>query len=139
MDSLAAVPGEGEGGEEGRGSRPLWWVPLDAWKQRDGLFLCGAALLVCCGVKLCDLLLLIPTTDRLLGFQSRGCFHLHLHPACGTPSFYLTPPTSSFTLLPRSQDSEFPSLSGARIVRIAVHPDLARAGYGSRAVQLLTR
>ena len=35
------------------------------------------------------------------------------------------------------QDSEFPALSGARIVRIAVHPDLTRGGYGSRAVELL--
>ena len=26
------------------------------------------------------------------------------------------------------QDSEFPSLSGARVVRIAVHPDVPRAG-----------
>jgi len=26
------------------------------------------------------------------------------------------------------QDSEFPSLSGARVVRIAVHPEVPRAG-----------
>ncbi|XP_024541678.1 RNA cytidine acetyltransferase 1 [Selaginella moellendorffii] len=37
------------------------------------------------------------------------------------------------------QDSEFPSLSGARIVRIAVHPNLIKAGYGSAAVNLLVR
>ena len=37
------------------------------------------------------------------------------------------------------QDSEFPSLSGARIVRIATHPDLFRAGYGTRAVEVLRR
>ena len=37
------------------------------------------------------------------------------------------------------QDSEFPGLSGARIVRIAVHPEIPRAGYGSRAVALLKR
>jgi hypothetical protein len=30
------------------------------------------------------------------------------------------------------QDAEFPRLSGARIVRIAVHPELGRAGYGTR-------
>jgi hypothetical protein len=30
------------------------------------------------------------------------------------------------------QDAEFPSLSGARVVRIAVHPELPRAGYGTR-------
>lgn len=35
------------------------------------------------------------------------------------------------------QDDEFPGLSGARVVRIAVHPELARGGYGSRAVRLL--
>ena len=37
------------------------------------------------------------------------------------------------------QDPDFTSLSGVRIVRIAVHPDLPRAGYGSRAVELLCR
>jgi N-acetyltransferase 10 len=37
------------------------------------------------------------------------------------------------------QDSEFPSLSGARIVRIATHPDLMRAGYGTRALDVLRR
>ncbi|KAK9824701.1 hypothetical protein WJX72_012506 [[Myrmecia] bisecta] len=37
------------------------------------------------------------------------------------------------------QDPDFPSLSGARIVRIAVHPELGRAGYGSHAVELLRR
>ncbi|KAH9311210.1 hypothetical protein KI387_026245, partial [Taxus chinensis] len=37
------------------------------------------------------------------------------------------------------QNTDFPSLSGARIVRIAVHPNVMRAGYGSAAVELLTR
>ncbi|XP_072998178.1 RNA cytidine acetyltransferase 1-like [Typha latifolia] len=37
------------------------------------------------------------------------------------------------------QDDVFPSLSGARIVRIAVHPSCLRCGYGSAAVDLLTR
>lgn len=37
------------------------------------------------------------------------------------------------------QDNVFPSLSGARIVRIAVHPSALRLGYGSIAVALLTR
>ena len=37
------------------------------------------------------------------------------------------------------QDPEFPLLSGARIVRIAVHPEMSRAGYGTKAVQLLRR
>jgi len=35
-------------------------------------------------------------------------------------------------------DNEFPSLSGARIVRIATHPDVQKMGYGSRALDLLT-
>ncbi|XP_058111016.1 RNA cytidine acetyltransferase 2-like [Magnolia sinica] len=37
------------------------------------------------------------------------------------------------------QDTVFPSLSGARIVRIAVHPEAMGLRYGSTAVQLLTR
>ncbi|KAJ4715525.1 RNA cytidine acetyltransferase [Melia azedarach] len=37
------------------------------------------------------------------------------------------------------RDTVFPSLSGARIVRIATHPSAMRLGYGSAAVELLTR
>ncbi|ODN93460.1 N-acetyltransferase 10 [Cryptococcus wingfieldii CBS 7118] len=36
------------------------------------------------------------------------------------------------------QDNDFATLSGARIVRIATHPDYARMGYGSRAIEALT-
>ena len=36
------------------------------------------------------------------------------------------------------QESEFASLSGSRIVRIATNPDYINMGYGSRALQLLT-
>ena len=36
------------------------------------------------------------------------------------------------------QDTEFASLAGARVVRIAVHPDAMRMGYGTRALQLLS-
>ncbi|ORX58725.1 DUF699-domain-containing protein [Hesseltinella vesiculosa] len=36
------------------------------------------------------------------------------------------------------QDDDFASLSGARVVRIATHPDYAGMGYGSRALDLLT-
>ncbi|KAJ2377450.1 N-acetyltransferase 10 [Coemansia sp. RSA 2607] len=35
------------------------------------------------------------------------------------------------------QDDEFAALSGARVVRIATHPDYAGMGYGSRALELL--
>ncbi|KAI3641737.1 hypothetical protein MIR68_000227 [Amoeboaphelidium protococcarum] len=35
------------------------------------------------------------------------------------------------------QDEDFATLSGARVVRIAVHPDYNRMGYGSRALELL--
>lgn len=37
------------------------------------------------------------------------------------------------------RDTVFPSLSGARIVRIATHPSAMRLGYGSQAVKLLIR
>ncbi|KAH6808223.1 GNAT acetyltransferase [Perilla frutescens var. frutescens] len=37
------------------------------------------------------------------------------------------------------RDTVFPSLSGARIVRIATHPSAMRLGYGSAAVELLAR
>ncbi|KAG7917552.1 hypothetical protein KL927_002295 [Ogataea polymorpha] len=36
------------------------------------------------------------------------------------------------------QDDDFASLSGARIVRVATHPDYMNMGYGSRALELLT-
>ncbi|GAB2282952.1 hypothetical protein Dimus_017486 [Dionaea muscipula] len=36
-------------------------------------------------------------------------------------------------------DTNFPSLSGARIVRIATHPSAMRLGYGSMAVELLSK
>lgn len=36
------------------------------------------------------------------------------------------------------QDDDFASLSGARVVRIASHPDYAGMGYGTRALELLT-
>ncbi|KAL1230488.1 RNA cytidine acetyltransferase [Trichinella pseudospiralis] len=42
-----------------------------------------------------------------------------------------------WTLVQQFQDEDFPSLCGARIVRIATHPDYQRMGYGLRAVQLL--
>eukprot|EP01087_Luapelamoeba_hula_P013063 TRINITY_DN3711_c0_g1_i1.p1 TRINITY_DN3711_c0_g1~~TRINITY_DN3711_c0_g1_i1.p1 ORF type:complete len:1097 (+),score=223.23 TRINITY_DN3711_c0_g1_i1:342-3632(+) len=35
------------------------------------------------------------------------------------------------------QDDEFAGLSGARVVRIATHPDYTRMGYGSRALEQL--
>ena len=44
-----------------------------------------------------------------------------------------------WTISQQFQDPEFPALSGARVVRIAAHPDMHRAGYGSRALELLRR
>ena len=35
------------------------------------------------------------------------------------------------------QENDFPTLSGARIVRIATHPDATRMGYGSAALERL--
>ncbi|XP_078077187.1 RNA cytidine acetyltransferase [Mustelus asterias] len=42
-----------------------------------------------------------------------------------------------WTVSEQFQDADFGSLSGGRIVRIAVHPDYHGMGYGSRAVDLL--
>ena len=42
-----------------------------------------------------------------------------------------------WTVTQQFQDADFASLSGARVVRIAVHPDMGRAGYGLRALELL--
>ena len=44
-----------------------------------------------------------------------------------------------WTVSQQFQDDTFPGLTGARIVRIAVHPELPRLGYGSRAMTLLER
>eukprot|EP00455_Lapot_gusevi_P052205 TRINITY_DN7925_c0_g3_i3.p1 TRINITY_DN7925_c0_g3~~TRINITY_DN7925_c0_g3_i3.p1 ORF type:complete len:1056 (+),score=346.16 TRINITY_DN7925_c0_g3_i3:76-3243(+) len=43
-----------------------------------------------------------------------------------------------WTMTSQFQDSDFPSLSGARVVRIATHPDLNRMGYASRALSILS-
>uniref|UniRef100_A0A1I8IZQ6 N-acetyltransferase domain-containing protein n=1 Tax=Macrostomum lignano TaxID=282301 RepID=A0A1I8IZQ6_9PLAT len=43
-----------------------------------------------------------------------------------------------WTVSQQFSDADFPSLSGARVVRVATHPGLsATNGYGSRALQLL--
>jgi len=42
-----------------------------------------------------------------------------------------------WTISQQYNDSEFGSLSGARIVRIATHPDFQKMGYGKRAVEQL--
>ncbi|CAN0119983.1 unnamed protein product, partial [Ascophyllum nodosum] len=44
-----------------------------------------------------------------------------------------------WSLSQQYQDGQFASLSGARIVRIATHTDVQKMGYGSRAIELLTR
>ena len=42
-----------------------------------------------------------------------------------------------WTLSAQFRDAELPRLSGARIVRVAVHPDLQRCGYGGAALREL--
>lgn len=42
-----------------------------------------------------------------------------------------------WTVSQQFQEPEFATLAGARIVRVATHPDLHGMGYGTRAVQLL--
>jgi N-acetyltransferase 10 len=44
-----------------------------------------------------------------------------------------------WTVSQQFNDHEFASLSGARIVRIATHPDVQSMGYGSRAIELLMK
>lgn len=44
-----------------------------------------------------------------------------------------------WTISQQFGDSKFAQLSGARIVRIAVHPSVQAMGYGSRAIELLYR
>lgn len=44
-----------------------------------------------------------------------------------------------WTLSQQFGDSKFAQLSGARIVRVAVHPSVQGMGYGSRAMELLYR
>lgn len=44
-----------------------------------------------------------------------------------------------WTISQQFGDSNFAQLSGARIVRVAVHPSLQSMGYGSRAIELLYR
>ena len=44
-----------------------------------------------------------------------------------------------WTMAQQFQDDNFPSLSGARVVRIATHPDYQRMGYGSKALELLQK
>ncbi len=44
-----------------------------------------------------------------------------------------------WTVSQQFQDSEFAGLRGARVVRIATHHDVSSMGYGSRALELLTR
>ena len=43
-----------------------------------------------------------------------------------------------WTVSQQFQDDNFGSLSGARVVRIATHPDATKMGYGTRALELLT-
>jgi len=42
-----------------------------------------------------------------------------------------------WTIATQFQDPDFPMLSGARVVRIAAHPDLPSQGYGTRALRQL--
>eukprot|EP01094_Clydonella_sp_ATCC50884_P023743 TRINITY_DN576_c0_g1_i2.p1 TRINITY_DN576_c0_g1~~TRINITY_DN576_c0_g1_i2.p1 ORF type:complete len:1048 (+),score=416.78 TRINITY_DN576_c0_g1_i2:107-3250(+) len=44
-----------------------------------------------------------------------------------------------WTISQQFQDNAFGSLSGARVVRIATHPEYQKMGYGSRALDLLSQ
>ncbi|KAL8278179.1 hypothetical protein RQP46_009352 [Phenoliferia psychrophenolica] len=42
-----------------------------------------------------------------------------------------------WTISQQYQDDDFASMSGARVIRVAAHPDYAKMGYGSRALAAL--
>lgn len=42
-----------------------------------------------------------------------------------------------WTVSQQFQEADFATLSGARVVRVATHPDLQKMGYGTRALKLL--
>lgn len=42
-----------------------------------------------------------------------------------------------WTMREQFQDTEFPKLAGARVVRIATHSMVQKMGYGSKAINLL--
>jgi N-acetyltransferase 10 len=44
-----------------------------------------------------------------------------------------------WTISQQFQDADFASLSGARVVRIATHPEMTKMGYGGRAMDLLSK
>jgi N-acetyltransferase 10 len=44
-----------------------------------------------------------------------------------------------WTVSEQFQDDSFASLNGIRIIRIATHPNAQNKGYGSRAMELLTK
>ena len=44
-----------------------------------------------------------------------------------------------WTIAQQFQDADFAGLSGARVVRIATHPELTKMGYGGRAIDLLSK
>ncbi|XP_078428150.1 RNA cytidine acetyltransferase 1-like [Wolffia australiana] len=54
-------------------------------------------------------------------------------------NFYPSGDLLVWTFEKQFQNDDFPTLSGARIVRIAVHPSAQKLGYGTTAVELLTR
>lgn len=77
----------------------------------------------------------------------KGDLAYHLHSETCLSHFVRStcffPATDTFTMLPSAFDflqfcdAQFGELSGARVVRIATHPDYQNLGYGTRAIQLL--
>jgi N-acetyltransferase 10 len=82
------------------------------------------------GVKLPDILCVIQVA--LEGEVSRGSVLASISRGL-RPSGDLIP----WTVAQQFQDDNFAQLSGARVVRVACHPDVQRMGYGTRALQLL--
>eukprot|EP00731_Ephydatia_muelleri_P006069 Em0003g317a len=80
-----------------------------------------------------------PRPPRLCPPWARGPFHVlpARDPVCAAAQFVYVD-VSSCDLTRQFADNNFASLSGARVVRIATHPDFQSMGYGSRALSLLS-
>ena len=62
----------------------------------------------------------------------------HACPCSKPPAVLSNEPTFFFLVFcAQYQDDDFGQLSGARIVRIATHPDYQGMGYGKRAIEQL--
>ena len=77
----------------------------------------------------------LPDIFAAVQISLEGC----ISHATSTNSFGESGDLIPWTLKQQFLDDSFPTLSGARVVRIATHPEHERMGYGTRALELLTK